>query len=230
VASAATCVVCGVEQGHGRSRRRGVPPDPAVELGHVIDPVLAELAPRWPFSEPRLQLGVVADQRETVDLADEAPLRACLELAWWIAATSRAHAQRSARYRRLDSAIPGSTAGPVPAPRHGLADDLPARPRPSTSPSRWLPTSLRRPNASLAQQPVAADHVAHGAERHSGARAPIRRTSMDLGNASALSTVAAHSVGRPSSGPSDTSVGIDRAVRVSGATRTVLRTSMAGPR
>lgn len=80
------------------------------------------------------------------------------------------------------------------------------------------------------QQSAAADQAAQSTARRSGARAPILRTSMALGNARALSTVAAHSVTSPSSRPRRTSVGIPRTVRVTGATKTVLSTSMAWSR
>lgn len=55
----------------------------------------------------------------------------------------------------------------------------------------------------------------------------MRRTSMDFGKANVLSMVAAQGTGNPSSGPRGTSVGIDRTVLVTGATRTVRRTSIA---
>lgn len=96
--------------------------------------------------------------------------------------------------------------------------------------SERAPGSVVRSVPPACQQSTAARSAAQASASRSPSRTHTRSTREAFGTTRRLSKLAAHSVGIPSSGPRDTSVGIFRTVRVTGAASTPLRTAIAADR
>ena len=87
--------------------------------------------------------------------------------------------------------------------------------------------SGHRSCAIAVQQSTAVRSAAHASSIRTGSRLQTRSVRWSFGMARMLSKLAAHSVDTPSSGLSDSSVGMPRTVRVRGAASTECKTEMA---